>query len=296
MGLNLARLTLIPLLGLEIAAGIVAGHLVVSQAAAQDDEPEAIQVEFDPANFIDPTLSTNSYQPIHPGTQWVRAGTTEVGSRKVPHSVISTMTDVVRVIDGVPVVAMLEETTDSGEVSELGFDYLALDKDGNVWIMGGYTEDFEGGVYTHIDIAWLGSQAGGQPGILLPATVTMDTPRWFVGASGPGEDPTLGEPVEVGLTTKVQFGEYQNVIAVREGEDGAMDNEVKYYAPEVGVVLNVPQQESLHQDAFELVNIIELTPEGLAEASQVVLDLEERAREEASDVYGSVPVATRINQ
>lgn len=295
MGLYLSKLALVPLLTLDLAGGILMGGLMVAPAIAQDEEPEATKVEFDPANFVDPTLSTNPYQPIRPGTQWVRAGTTLVGKRQVPHSVISTMTDVTRVIEGVPVVAMLEESTDSGEVSELGFDYLALDKDGNVWIMGGYTEEFEGGEYTNIDIAWFGTKEGGEPGILIPKVVTMDTPTWFVGASGPGEDITLGEPYSVGNTTAVQFGEYRDVIAIREGAEGAMDNEVKYYAPSVGVILNVPQQESLHQDAFELVNLVELTPEGLAEASQVVLDLEEHAREVASDIYdSSVPVATRI--
>ena len=44
---------------------------------------------FDPANFIDPTLNTNPYHPTRPGQQFVRAGTTEVGSRKVPHLAIS---------------------------------------------------------------------------------------------------------------------------------------------------------------------------------------------------------------
>ncbi len=83
------------------------------------------------------------------------------------------------------------------------------------------------------------------------------------------------------------------MIAIREGEIDAIDNEIKYYAPGVGVILNEPQLESLHQDRFELVNLIELSPAGLAEASQVVLDLEEHARIVASDVFGSAPRAKR---
>lgn len=50
-----------------------------------DAELEPSRVAFDPANFIDPTLSTNEYHPLRPGMQWVRAGTTEVGLREVPH-------------------------------------------------------------------------------------------------------------------------------------------------------------------------------------------------------------------
>jgi hypothetical protein len=262
--------------------------------AASDTGPEPTRVEFDPANFVDPSTSTNPYHPLRPGMQWVRGGTTEVGSRKVPHQVISTMTDVVRIIDGVPVIAMLDQSTDSGEISQVGFDYFALDKDGNVWILGGYTEEFEGGEFTNVETAWLGTASGGQPGILMSAIVTADTPRWYIGTSGPDEDPSVAEPVSVGVTITVAFGEFLNVIAIREGPIGAIDNEIKYYAPGVGVIFNDPQLESLHQDSFELLNLIELSAEGLAEASQVVLDLEEHARQVAADVFGSQPPAQRM--
>ena len=286
--LNLRKGGLISLVTLAIAA-----FLLIGCSNASEEDSEATRVEFDPANFVDPTTSTNEYQPLRPGMQWIRSGTTEVGSREVPHQVISTMTDVTRVIDGVPVVVMLDQGIDSGEISQVGVDYFALDKDGNVWMMGGYTENFEGGEFTDVDIAWLGKATGGDPGILMPAVVTAETPRWYVGTSGPDEDPTVAEPVSVGINTTVSFGEFENVIAIREGEIDAVDNEIKYYAPGVGIILNEPQLESLHQDWFELVNLVELSPEGLAEVSQVVLDLEEHAREVAPDVFGSLPRAER---
>ena len=281
-------------LALVIAVSVLGGCAGLSRHAAVVKGPEPTRVKFDPANFVDPTTSTNPYHPLRPGMQWVRSGTTEVGSRKVPHQVISTMTDVVRMIDGVPAVAMLDQSTDSGEIAQVGFDYLALDKDGNVWLIGGYTEDFEGGVYTDVENAWLGAATGGEPGILMPGVVTMATPRWLIGRAGSKEDPSVAEPVAVGLNTTVTFGDFQNVIAIREGGIKAIDNEIKYYAPGVGVILNEPKFQSLHQDSFQLVNLITLSPEGLAEASQVVLDLEQHARDVASDVYGGVPAAQRV--
>ena len=259
-----------------------------------DPAPEPTRVEFDAANFVDPTTSTNEFHPLRPGVQWVRGGTTEVGSRKVPHQVISTMTDVVREIDGVMVVAMLDQSTDSGETAQVGFDWMALDKDGNVWILGGYTEDYEGGEFTNIEDAWLGAESGGDPGILVPGHVDMSTPRWFVGSTDADENGSVAEPAEIGISRCVEFGCFDNVLVIREGEYGAIDNELKYYAPGVGVIDNVPHGASLHQDTFQLLNVIELSPEGLAEMSQVVLDLEAHARETAPDVYGSVPPATRL--
>lgn len=250
------------------------------------------QVPFDPANFVDPTLDTNPYHPLKPGIQWVRGGSTLVGEREVPHEIISTMTDVIREIDGVPTIAMLDESTDSGEVAQVGMDYLALDHDGNVWILGGYTEEYEGGEFTNIDQAFLGAEGGQVLGVLAPAEVTMDTPKWCIG--GPAdENPSVGQPVEIGVSECVEFGCFDDVRVVQEGEADAPDNENKYYAPGVGVVNNVPLDASLHQDRFELLNFVELSPDGLAEASQSVLDLESHARDVAADVYGDAPEAMR---
>ncbi len=266
----------------------------LTPSQSTDPNVEGTRVAFDPANFVDPTLDTNPFHPLKPGLQFVRAGTTEVGSRVVPHEIITTMTDVIRIIDGVPTIAMLDASTDSGEISQHSIDYLALDKDGNVWIMGGYTEDYEGGVYTNTDSAWLGTGSGGEIGILSPAMVDASTPTWFIGKA-PEEKASVGTPIEVGSTVCVTFGCYDNVRVVQEGNVGAPDNENKYYAPGVGVINNIPLNASLHQDTFQLTNFVVLSPEGLAEVSQTVLDLEAHAREVAADVFGSAPQSRRLH-
>ena len=281
------------IMALLVLGAVVATWFFIPRTTNQE-VVVATRVAFNPDNFVNPLAVTNQYHPLTPGMQWIRSGTTEVGSRKVPHQIITTMTDVVRIIDGVPAVAMLDESTDSGEVIQVGFDYLAIDKEGNVWILGGYTEEYQGGEYVFAEDAFLGESTGAQVGILAPAEVTMATPRWFIGSAGPKEDPSVGEPVEIGVEVTVPFGNFKNVRAVREGGSKAPDNELKYYAPGVGVIWNVPRDKSLHQDYFELTNFTQLSPEGLAEVSKAVLDLEEHARTEAPEVYGNVPPAKRL--
>lgn len=248
--------------------------------------------ELDPADFVDPTLDTNPYHPLRPGTQWVRGGSTLVGGREVPYQVISTMSDVIRVIDGVPAIAMLDESEDAGEIAQVGIDYLALDSDGNVWLVGGYTEEFEGGEFTNSEDHWLGAADDATVGVLAPAEVTMSTPFWCIGGDAE-EDPSVGLPEEIGVSNCVAFGCFDDIRVVQEGQSGAPDNEIKFYAPGVGVVRNIPRNASLHQDRFELLNLIELSPDGLAEVSQRVLDLEEHAREVAPEVFGETPLSTR---
>ncbi len=271
---------------------VVASCSAGSAPVTAKDTFEGTKIAFDPANFVDPRLDTNPFHPLKPGLQWVRGGTTEVGSRVVPHEVITTMTDVIRIIDGVPTIAMLDESTDSRDVSQVGMDYLALDKDGNVWILGGYTEEYQGGAFTNAESAWLGAGPRQAIGILHPARVTRTTPRWFIGAAN-NETASVGLPVEVGIERCVPFGCFRKVRVVQEGNVGAPDNENKYYAPGVGVIDNVPLDASLHQDRFDLRNFIELTPAGLAEASQTLLDLEAHARTTAPKVFGRAPVSRR---
>jgi hypothetical protein len=244
------------------------------------------RTEFDPANFVDPLTSTNRYYPLRPGMQWVRQGTTEVGSREVPHQVISTMTDVIREVDGVPAIAMLDQDTDAGELAEASVDYFALDEEGNVWLMGSFTAQYSGGEFTNAADAWLGGSGGGEAGILMPADPDTSTPPWVIGLESDGEG-TAGEVVETDASECVEFACYEDVLVVREGEIGALDNEFKYYAPDVGQILNTPRQESRGRDVESLVNLTDLSPAGLDEASTEVLELEEHAREAAPDLFGS---------
>ncbi len=250
------------------------------------------RTEFEPANFVDPTTSTNPWHPLRPGMQWVRQGTTEVGARAVPHQVISTMTDVVREIDGVPTVAMVDQDTDAGELAQVSIDYFALDKDGNVWLMGGYTEEYSGGDYTNTADAWLGAADGYEPGILMPARPDRTTPPWVITLEEEREG-TAGEVVETGGSECVEFACYEDVLVIREGEIGRLDNEFKYYAPDVGQILNSPRQDSRHKDRESLINLTELSPEGLDEMSALALSLEEHARETAPEVFGSAPQSIR---
>lgn len=286
-------LVVVALIIIVALGSLVSINITKNKGSNSQSQVEATRLAFNSANFVNPLDKTNKYHPLTPGMQWTRAGTTEVGSRKVPHQVVSTMTDVVRIIDGVPAIAMLDQSTDSGKISQVGFDYLAIDKDSNVWILGGYTENYEGGQYTNVESSWLGEADGGKVGILIPGNVTQNTPRWFIGGRI-GEDPSVGEPVAANQDITVKFGTFHDVLAVREGASKAVDNEIKYYAPSVGIILNTPKSKSLHQDDFQLINLFNLSPEGLSEASKTVLDLEAHARQVSTKIYGRVESAKRL--
>ena len=275
-----------PVAALACLGLVLAGCGGGGDASAEQSAEDFQRTEFDPANFVDPTMRTNRWHPLRPGMQWVREGTTEVGSRAVPHQVITTMTDVIREIDGVPTIAMVDQDTDAGELAQVSIDYLALDGDGNVWLMGGYTEEYSGGEYTNTADAWLGSAEGFEPGILMPAEPDTSTPPWIITLEDEREG-TGAEVVETGASECAEFACYEDVVIIREGEIGALDNEFKYYAPAVGQFLNSPRKDSRHKDRESLINLTELTPAGLDEMSAEVLRVEEKARESEPELFAA---------
>jgi hypothetical protein len=247
---------------------------------------------FNKVNFVAPTAAANKWLPLKPGTQWVRVGTTLVGHRPVPHRVVSTVTDVVKRVDGVAAVAVIDQDIDAGQITQQSLDWWALDKLGNVWTVGGYTEEYEGGRFSTIRDAWLGGLKGAKPGILMPANPTTQTPPWTI-AQPPGRDPDAAQVVQTGKQQCVTFNCFKNVLVVREGKASALDNEFKHYAPGVGQILNTPKHFSHHKDVEQLVNLIPLSSTGLADLSAEALKLDKHARVTAAAVFDRAPAAAR---
>jgi hypothetical protein len=253
--------------------------------------PAASTTRFDPARFGDPTVASNKWLPLKPGTQWVRQGATDVGSRRVPHRVVSTVTDVVKTIDGVPAVAVLDQDFDGGQLTQQSLDYYAEDTKGDVWYLGSYTEEYEGGQFVNATDAWLAGVQGAKPGIAMQADPMTGTPPYSISKPPGGEKAAdVAQVVETGKRQCVPYKCYRDVTVIREGKAAAPDNEFKYYAPGVGQILNTPRSASQHRDVEKLINLTTLSARGLAEQSREALRLDHRASSQAKRSFaGSQP-------
>lgn len=240
---------------------------------------------FNAKNFVDPRAGSNKWLPLKPGTQWVRDGTTLVGNRKVPHKVLSTVTDVIRVINGVKTVAVFDHSVDSGQVVQQSLDYFAQDKKGNIWDVGAATEQYETGRFVTVDEAWLAGVDGAKAGILMPANPTSSTPPWAI-AQPPKEDGDAAAFQRMQKRECVPFGCFDSVLVVEEGKKSALSNEYKYYALGVGQIRNEPLGSSRHQDIETLVNFTMLSPAGLAEASKEALRIDAEAARLLPKLFG----------
>ncbi len=72
----------------------------------------------------------------------------------------------------------MDQDFNGGQIAEQALDYMAEDKQGNVWSLGSYTESYEGGQFVNATDAWLAGVSGATPGILMLADPQPGTPEY----------------------------------------------------------------------------------------------------------------------
>jgi hypothetical protein len=240
---------------------------------------------FNKDNFADPSTWSNRWLPLRPGSQTVRNGSVNVGHRTLEHIRVFTVTDVYKRIDGVNAVAVIDQDLDGGEIAEQALDFVAEDKQGNVWYFGSYTEAYEGGQFVSAPDGWLAGLNGETPGVWM-----LSQPH--VGASYP-QQPAAGDISNIVKTRAhvcVPYGCFDDVVVVSEGGG----SEFKSSAPGVGGIKTEPASSDPAQEKELLVNIKQLSPSELTKLSNEVLSLDRNARGQYPDVFGRSQAAKRM--
>lgn len=277
------------ILGMAACLISPAGNLM-----AQDGKAEGQKWEnFDPKNFDENSINiTNEWMPLAPGTRYVYAGTTlSDEDEPLVHRVIINVTDLTKVIAGVNCVVTWDLDYSGGELVEAELAFFAQDKEGNVWRMGEYPEEYEDGEFADAP-AWFGGIQDAVPGITMLANPWVGTPSYSQGW-GPKVDFTdRGQVDEMGLSTCVPMGCYNNVMAIKEtSEDEPGIFQIKYAAPGVGDVQVGYKGDDPSAELLELVDVMVLKGENLKEMREGALALEKAAYERKTNkkVYGLTP-------
>ena len=239
--------------------------------------------KFDPKDFGDPIGGQNSWYPLVPGTQTLRDGSINRGSRKLHHQLRVTVTDVTKMVNGVKTVAVLDQDIDAGQVGEASLDYLAQDKFGNIWYLGSYTEIYQGGQFVNAVDAWLAPKRGARPGVWMMADPKQGMK--YVEAHNSRET-IRAEVSKVGEKKCVDYDCFKSLVILEDG------SEFKYFGPGVGHIATEPNYSGGEQEKEELVNVVKLTRKGLAEFSAEALRLDKHARKE-SKVFANSDAAKR---
>ncbi|MEU5260937.1 hypothetical protein [Amycolatopsis sp. NPDC021455] len=233
----------------------------------------------DPHVFSQPTKITSQWMPLVPGTRMVLEGRANRGGGVLPHRITFTVTDLTKVIDGVPNLVTWDVDTDKNTVSEAELAFFAQDDGGNVWNFGEYPEEYQGGKFTGAPSTWIAGLSRAEAGIQVPAKVQIGTPEVLQGSSPDVDFLDCAKDVKATDRTCVPVGCYDQVRVVDERSPLAPDSGVqrKSYAPGIGNVrveaVGDPEGETL-----VLVERTTLSPADLAKARAETRKLDEHGR------------------
>lgn len=189
--------------------------------------------EIDPADFVD-TID-NPYWPLTAGSRWVYEGVSDGEQETIEVTVL----DETREVMGITATVVRDTVTDAdGQVVEDTWDWYAQDVDGNVWYLGEDTQEYEGGEVSSTEGSWEAGVGGALPGIVMQAEPTTGAAYRQEYLAGEAED--VAEIMQVGASVSVPTGDYTDVVVIREWNPFSPEVlEDKYYAPGVGLVLEV---------------------------------------------------------
>jgi hypothetical protein len=253
---------------------------------------ESVTETFDHGSFANSTTIANPWLPFAPGTQWVLEGSATVDGERIKRRVVTTTTDLTKVIDGVRTVVNYELDYDSGALVEAELAFFAQADDGTVWHLGQYPEEYEDGKYVESK-TWLAGSEEAKAGITMHAAPALATPSYSEGWGPKVGWTDRGRVFEMGSKTCVPAGCYTGVLVIDEfNRDEPDAHQLKYYASGVGNVrvgwAGAMEEE---QETLQLVKVVHLAPDELAKARAAALALEKHAYVTSKDLYGKTEPA-----
>jgi hypothetical protein len=209
-------------------------------------ETEGIySVDIDPMDFVG--VIDNPLMPLSPGDTRTFEATTEEGEEVIEIEVLNETIEIL----GVTCRVVRDTVYVDEEMVEDTRDYFAQDVSGNVWYFGEISLNYEDGRLVDVDGSWMAGVDGALPGIVMPAMPQVGDIYRQEFLLGEAED--YGSVLALAETVTVPAGVFTNCLKTfdatpLEPEEG----ENKYYAPGVGLVLEVDIETG---DRVELTEI-----------------------------------------
>jgi hypothetical protein len=245
--------------------------------------------------FSDPTRIDNRWFPLTPGTQFTYEGRANRGEGQRRHRVVFTVTDLVKVVDGVRTVLLWDRDYNAGVLQENEITFHAQDDEGTVWNFGEYPEEYRRGKLSGAPDTWLAGTDRARAGIVMLAEPKPGTPSYLQGFAPAIEFADRARVYRTHLKTCVPVNCYGNVLLTDEwnpAEPGA--HQRKYYASGVGNIRIGSAGKDAERETLVLTKLRRLSPPAMAFVRREALKLDARAYRVRPDVYGHTPPAQRM--
>jgi hypothetical protein len=262
------------------------GHSARSSAAAALSNCQAL-VPFHRANFPRRPRITNRFLPLRPGTNIVLAGTVrEDDGRLHAHKILSTVSRVTKVIDGVRTRVVFERDVEDGQLQESELAFEAQDRYGRVWNMGEYPEEYENGKIVGAD-TWIAGVAHAHAGIAMRAHPRVGPAAYLQGVAPSVDFRDCGKVVRTGRHRCEPHRCVRHVLVVEEYAplEPRGGQQLKYYGPRIGNV-EVGAVGGKNPEVLRLARHSTLSRAALTEINRRVLAQDHRGYRVSRKVYG----------
>jgi hypothetical protein len=202
-----------------------------------------------PADFV--AQIDNQYLPLMPGTTYIYEGESEDGKERIEVYV----TDQTKEILGIACTIVSDRVWVDDKLVEDTLDWYAQDKDGNVWYFGEDSKEYEDGKVVSTEGSWEAGVDGAKPGIIMKADPQVGDAYRQEYYEDEAED--MAEVFSLNESVSVTYGSFDNCLKTKEWTPLEPDIvESKYYAPGVGVVLEV-----MVEGGSERAELVDITTE-----------------------------------
>lgn len=233
---------------------------------------------FDASSFPRFPYVDNPWLTLAPGTRLVLEGRADRGGGPLRHRVVFTVTDLVKTIDGVPNVVVFDQDIQDDEIAEAELAFFAQDREGNVWNLGEYPEEYEDGKFVGAPSTWISGIGDARGGIHMKANPQKKT-GWYLQGWVPSiEFLDCARVSKTEGTACVPVRCFDKVLVIEETSPLDADSgiQLKYHAPGVGVV-QVGSVGGAEGETLQLVERRTLSAKELATARASALALERHA-------------------
>ena len=233
-----------------IAGGVV-GVLVVALVVVALQGGSIYNPKINPSDFT--TDITNKYFTLPVGKKMVYEAETEDGLEKIQIEIL----DETKTVMGVETLVYWDRVWLNGELIEDTRDYLAQDREGNVWYFGEDVDNYENGKLKDHAGSWIAGVDGAMPGIWIKGNHKVGDSYRQEYYKGEAED--MRDVVAVGETVTTKLGTYTDCIKMYDWTPlDPESKEHKYYCPEVGGM--VLEEHLVHGERLELVSAESYNP------------------------------------
>lgn len=215
---------------------VVAGIMLFKSDAQKGEISKTETSEYNPA--INPsdftTKITNKYFSLPVGKKMIYEADTEEGVERIEIEIENGT----RNIMGIETIIYRDKVYLGGVLVEDTKDYLAQDKDGNVWYFGEDVNNYEAGNLLDHAGSFIAGVDGAKPGIWIKGEQIVGDSYKQEYYKGEAED--MRDVVAINLTVSTKLATYTDCVKVYDWTPlDPKSREHKYYCPEVAsLVLN----------------------------------------------------------